>query len=292
MARYFGFWALFQFSSIGKLEPSGQWGRSSEGGNTGSQAGKVAELMASCPTIEVDMGGVRVSCLVDTGSMVSTIKESFFKQHFEPWGPDRLHSCHWLQLRAANGLEIPYMGYLELDVALCDKVISHCGVLVVKDPPGTGPSVPGILGMNVIRRCYRELFGAHGASLFDLPVVAQAPGPVIEALQKCHQASAQLPATTKGLVKVRGPRAIRIPGGSMRLVASTCPEQLAGQSVLFEPPETGLPAGLLASPCLLQVERGTVYVPVVSVGMTAALLYARTSLGDHSRSGELTGGGY
>lgn len=60
---------------------------------------------------------------------------------------------------------------------------------VVKDPPDVAPSVPGILGMNVIQQCYRELFGAHG--LFKLSAVAQAPGPVIEALQKCHQASNQ-----------------------------------------------------------------------------------------------------
>lgn len=67
-----------------------------------------------------------MSCLVDTGSMVSTITESFFLEQFAPWGYDRLQSCHWLQLRAANGLAIPYIGYLELDVELCGKVMPHC----------------------------------------------------------------------------------------------------------------------------------------------------------------------
>ena len=81
------------------------------------------------------IGGVKVPCLVDTGSMVSTITESYFRQHFEPWGSERLQSCHWLQLRAANGLAIPFIGYLELDVELCDKLVPHCGVLVVKDLP-------------------------------------------------------------------------------------------------------------------------------------------------------------
>lgn len=240
--------------------------------------------MASCPTIKIDMGGVMVSCLLDTGSMVSTITESFFREHFEPWGPDRLRSCHWLQLRAANGLEIPYIGYLELDVAFCDKVIPTCGILVVRDPPGPGPSARGILGMNVIHRCYRELFGAHGLSLFELPAITQAPGPVCEALQKCHQAAAHERVPVVGAVKVRGSRAVRIPGGTMKLVASTCPEQLAGGAVLFEPPDSGLSAGLLVSPCLVHVERGTVYIPVVNVGMADALLYPRTSLSVLSRA--------
>lgn len=32
-------------------------------------------------------------CLVDIGSMVSTITEICFQQHFEPWGQDRLQNC-------------------------------------------------------------------------------------------------------------------------------------------------------------------------------------------------------
>lgn len=225
------------------------------------------------------MGGVMVPCLVDTGSMVSTVTESFFLQHFAPWGVDRLQSCHWLQLRAANGLAIPYIGYLELDVALCGKVFHGCGILVVRDPPGASSSVSGILGMNVIRRCYRDLFGAHGAALFSLPVVTQAPGSVIEALQQCHQSTTRHPKDLFGTARVRGPWAVRIPGGVMQFVASTCPEQFSGQDVLFEPPQSGLPAGLLASPCLVQAVRGTAYIPVVNVGTTEVLLYPRTSLG-------------
>lgn len=211
--------------------------------------------------------------------MVSTITESFFEQHFAPWGADRLQSCHWLQLRAANGLAIPYIGYLELDVALCDKVFPGCGILVVRDPPGASSLVSGILGMNVIRRCYRDLFGAHGAALFNLPVVAQAPDSVIEALQQYHQSTMQHPKDLLGTAKVRGPRAVRIPGGVVQFVASTCPEQFSGQEVLFEPPQSGLPAGLFASPCLVQAVRGTVYIPVVNVGTTEVLLYPRTRLG-------------
>ena len=211
--------------------------------------------------------------------MVTTVTESFFLEHFEPWGHDRLRSCHWLQLRAANGLAIPYIGYLELDVELCGKVMPGCGILVVRDPPGAESSVPGIVGMNVIRRCYRELFGVFGSALFESPPVSGAPGAVVAALQKCHQSATQVVSGLTGSVKVRGKRAVRIPGGVMQLVAATCPAQFSGQSTLFEPPESGLPAGLLASPCLLKVVQGTVWVPVVNVGTAEILLYPRTSLG-------------
>ena len=43
--------------------------------------------------------------------------------------------------------------------------------------------------------------------------------------------------------------------------------------------QSGLPAGLLTFPCVVQVTRGTVYVPVVNVGTTDVLLYPRVGLG-------------
>ncbi|KAI3361629.1 hypothetical protein L3Q82_001996 [Scortum barcoo] len=91
--------------------------------------------------------------------------------------------------------------------------------------------------MNVIRRCYQQLFGAFGPSLFDSLPVSKAPGPVIAALQQCHQ-SATSAGNPTGSVRVRGKRVVHIPGGVMKLVASTCPEKFSGQSVLFEPPES------------------------------------------------------
>lgn len=239
----------------------------------------INRIMAPCPHLDVLMGGVTVPCLLDSGSMVSTVTESFFIEHFKPWGQERLLSCNWLQLRAANGLSIPYIGYLELTVTLCGKEVPGCGVLVVKDPPNAESAAPGILGSNILRRCYHELFAVYGPTLFESPSVAQAPGPVLEALQQCHRAAKECQKTITGLARVRGSRAVRIPGGTMKIVATTCPEQLAGQAAMLEPVESALPAGLLVSPCLVQVTRGTAYIPVVNVGTTDILLYPRTGLG-------------
>lgn len=38
-----------------------------------------------------------ISCLLDTGSMVTTTTESFFAKHFETGGPEKLRTCHWLR---------------------------------------------------------------------------------------------------------------------------------------------------------------------------------------------------
>lgn len=239
----------------------------------------VSSLLGQCPKVAVRAGGIVLNCLLDTGSMVSTMVESFFLQHFH----GQLQHCHWLQLRAANGLEIPYTGYVELTVEVLGKVIPKRGWLVVKDPPGQSPHpiVPGILGMNVIRECYEELFGQHGPALFDLPPVVHASPPWQQALQYCHKAQLRPPKAKSGVAKVRGRRPVHIPGGTIKLVAATCSTQFgaASATVLLEPASDSLPEGLLVSPALVQVQRGTVFVPVVNVGSTCATLYPRHSVG-------------
>jgi len=47
-----------------------------------------------------------------------------------------------LALKAADGLDIPYVGYLELDIQVLGRTFPGRGVLVVKDAPHT-------LGMHV-----------------------------------------------------------------------------------------------------------------------------------------------
>lgn len=112
------------FHSCQKTNPQSH---SSVGGPSGSSVingpSAVSKLVSSCPHLNVFIGGIQVSCLVDTGLMVSTITESCFLQYFEPWGQERLRTCHWLQLTAANGLAIPYVGYMKLDIELCGKLV-------------------------------------------------------------------------------------------------------------------------------------------------------------------------
>lgn len=73
-----------------------------------------------------------VPCLIDTGSMVTTVTESFFYKHFSHL---QKKDCKWLGLKAANGLDIPYSGYIELDIFVLGQRIPGRGILIVRDPP-------------------------------------------------------------------------------------------------------------------------------------------------------------
>ncbi len=85
-----------------------------------------------------------------------------------------LHDCAWLALKAANGMDIPCVGYVELDVSLFGVTLPRKGILIVKD--ACSPTmyaqkqkVPAVLGMNIIRECYVNLLNDHGAELFQIP---------------------------------------------------------------------------------------------------------------------------
>ncbi|RVE58875.1 hypothetical protein OJAV_G00198510 [Oryzias javanicus] len=133
--------------------------------------------------------------------------------------------------------------------------------------------------MNVLRKCCQELFGQHGTDMFEPSLISGVPESVVEALQQCHHVLARESGTPTGRVKVKGKKVCRIPGGTMKLVGASCSEQYSGCTVLFDPSDCKLPAGLLASPSLVEVVRGTTYVPIVNVGSMDVSLHPRTLLG-------------
>lgn len=232
------------------------------------------------------MGGVEVTCLLDTGSMVTTITESFFVEHFSHLSKHELHECKWLGLKAANGLDIPYLGYIELDVKVLDQCLPSRGILIVKDPPAgiiknRKKSTPGILGMNIITGCYHELFEQHGPRLFQNPVVQSAAPAWRHALRHSQRIEAIVSSSSTFKVRVQGKLPIRIAAGTLSMVPVTCP-QVPPMDFLLEPlgPLDGcLPEGLLVSPALVHAERGTIYAPVTNVGQSDVWLAPRRVVG-------------
>lgn len=65
-----------------------------------------------------------------------------------------LSTAGWLRLTAVNGLEI-HLGYLELQVETMGLKIPDYGFLVVRDPPGSETSVPGIVDMDIISQFWQ-----------------------------------------------------------------------------------------------------------------------------------------
>lgn len=65
-------------------------------------------------TAQVTVRGEEVSCLLDSGSQVTTVPESFYKQHLSE---QKIHPLHdLLEVEGANGQLVPYFGYVEMTI--------------------------------------------------------------------------------------------------------------------------------------------------------------------------------
>ena len=91
--------------------------------------------VGKCPEVMVGVGDVQMRCLVDTGAQVSTITESFFLAQLGE-GRRLTDVSSMLKITAANGLSIPYRGYLELDIEVMGHQFQNMGFLVVQNPVG------------------------------------------------------------------------------------------------------------------------------------------------------------
>ena len=102
---------------------------------------------------------------MDSGSQVTTWYQSHFEAHRPQFVGDPVDTSHLIVLKARNGLDIPYVGYIQMDVQVMGVTVRNCGILIEKDPP-TGVKVPGLLGMNVLNKvpAFASLIQSHDVS--------------------------------------------------------------------------------------------------------------------------------
>ncbi|XDV39819.1 hypothetical protein PO909_009005 [Leuciscus waleckii] len=123
-------------------------------------ARRASRLVGRCPVVVVQVNDQEVQCLLDTGSQVTLFTESLAHELFGAEGRPPAEAP-WLTLRGANGLDIPYVGYLVTDLKIHGVVVSQKGVVVVRD--ACLRSHRALIGMNVISDCWEELFRSRPA---------------------------------------------------------------------------------------------------------------------------------
>ena len=62
----------------------------------------------------------------------------------------------FITLNAANGLDIPYIGYIETNIVVHGRTLKDPGILIVKDV--SGRDIPGLIGINIISQCIDMFF--------------------------------------------------------------------------------------------------------------------------------------
>ena len=195
----------------------------------------------------VQLNGVSVQTLIDTGSQVSTVSKSFYDHYLSNV---ELHSLkEILQVEGANGSRVPYHGYVELQLSVpgclidCDYIPAL--FLVVPDT-SYNSKTPVLLGTNVIYSC---------SQLQDSGKFEATPG----VWQRAFNVSRiQMQTRVLGM-PVYTKTSVKIPAGSRTMVEGFCgglsSKFLGNSSLLVEADgNLGLPNGLLVTPVWISSE--------------------------------------
>jgi hypothetical protein len=89
---------------------------------------------------------------LDTGAQVSTISEHFYKKYLST---SKLSDTKILRLSAANKLQIPYLGYIEVNLKIRDTMYTNVGMLV-ECATNSSDSIQVVLGCNILQSARKQ----------------------------------------------------------------------------------------------------------------------------------------
>ena len=105
------------------------------------------------------------AALIDTGSQVTTLSESFWKQNLSDCPLQPLSTL--IEVEGAGGHKIPFMGFIEAEISFPQEVNgihSALGtVILVVEDTAFNLRIPLLIGTNLIRRCKDSCVENYGS---------------------------------------------------------------------------------------------------------------------------------
>ena len=141
------------------------------------------QAVAPCPEITMIIKGQKVRALLDMGSQVTLMNQSYFLQNIQQLlptvGKDHLNAHKLFNLKGVEDGCVPLTKYFSVDIQVGGRLIHDIGILVKKDnipltdSKGRSTRTPAILGCNLIHKGLEEFIRDHGGmclELFECPV--------------------------------------------------------------------------------------------------------------------------
>ncbi|KAL6459833.1 hypothetical protein MHYP_G00315920 [Metynnis hypsauchen] len=208
-------------------------------------------LVGTRSTAQVTVKGKEVNCLLDSGSQVTTVPDSFYKQHLSEQKIKPIHDL--LEVEGANGQLVPYLGYIEMTITFPRDFIGipidvNTLALVV---PDTSQSLV-LIGTNTLDILFDIYSETDLTCRQALPHGYKVVFKVIELRRK------QATNHHQGVVKMQGQIPQVIPAGETVVVEGVA--LVSGlqdeKSVVIEYPSSSpLPGGLLVKAGLVDFPR-------------------------------------
>ena len=190
---------------------------------------------------DIQIGGHQMKALVDTGAQVSTMTAEAYTQVAHLFqleeGPDSF------KMLAANGTDIPYLGFVVADVEVEGRCIPNSIIFILKYASPTSP--PIILGMNILK--------------FFSPTPPNSKTPRTR-MAKTLKHPITIPPFTSKFIPVSGPD----PKSSKEVLIEKC---------------ASTPAGLLVMNSYVKSGRGVTHVGVANISAEPIHLSGRSRIG-------------
>ena len=155
------------------IEPDGLWAMQAQrthkqglpkslsaqaaGSNLSANVSEGPKLVGETNEVLISINGIEVKALLDTGSCVSAIAESFYLTHLQHLELQPIGDI--LNIECADGKNLPYKGYIEVELAITSGLPKatpqHCLLLVTPDTSYSS-STPIIIGTNVLNELLEE----------------------------------------------------------------------------------------------------------------------------------------
>ena len=132
--------------------------------------------VARSPKVCISAHGIQIPSLLDLGSDVMLLRQSYFEKHLLPkiqvvtGEKDNAHQL--FHLTVTNDGQLPVKMYTELDINFLGLKVPNVGILILEDPSQVldkkhQSKLPGIVGWNLIQLSYNVFVEKYGASWID-----------------------------------------------------------------------------------------------------------------------------
>ena len=141
------------------------------------------QAVAPCPEININIKGKSTTSLLDSGSVVTLMNKSYFKEHIEhrlsPSSGMYNNSHNLFNLKGVEKGHVPLTRHFECDIEVGGQTVHRVGILVKKDKvplnnsKGRSARTPALIGSNLINLALNEFCKTHGEEcirLFECPV--------------------------------------------------------------------------------------------------------------------------
>ena len=132
--------------------------------------------VAKCPKVCINAHRIQIPSLLDSGSEVTLLRQSYFDQHIlpkiKPATGEKADTHCLFKLTVANDRQIPIKMYFKLDLTFLGLKVPKVGVLIAEEMNQVldkkhQTRLPGIIGWNLIWLSYDMFIQKYGTTGFD-----------------------------------------------------------------------------------------------------------------------------